>query len=260
MTGSPFQNHLDVESYVDTPIHDEAYARMMFVVEQRRRIGLLTGAPGTGKSMVLRLMARDLSRQLHRVVQLDLTGLTTSDFIWELAARLQLNPSETDRDSQLWRRLEDELSGNDLGQRPIAILLDNFADNHQVGVSLHRLFSIQEQLRGWLSIIIASRDTNAFVADQSLLEISSLHTHLKPLDLSSLSYYVAALAKRASGPRLRFEADAVSQLHAETGGIPRAVNHVCDFAGLLAADSHLERVNEEILKEACQQTVLAEAS
>ena len=258
MTDSAFQSHLDVESYVDTPVHDEAYSRMMFVVEQRRRVGLLTGAAGCGKSMVMRLMARDLARQQHRVIPMDATELDSSELVWELAAKLQLCPSAQCRDHLLWRRLEDELQGNDLGRRPIAILLDNLAPKHRCDAALHRLLSLQEQLRGWLTIIIAARDVDVEIAGRSVLSLCELQSTIEPLDLASLSYYVATIAERDHAGEIRFDADAVRRLHSHTGGIPRLVNRACDFARMLALDSSSDRVDVEMIDVATQQISFAE--
>ena len=258
MTDSAFQSHLDVESYVDTPVHDEAYSRMMFVVEQRRRIGLLSGAAGCGKSMVLRIMARDLARQQHRVIPMDATGLDSSEFVWELAARLQLCPAAYSRDHLLWRSLEDELQGHDLGRRPIAVLLDNLSPMHQCDSALHRLLSLQEQLRGWLTIIIAARDVDVEIAGRSVLSICELQSSIEPLDLASISYYVATIAARDRTSQIRFDADAVRRLHSQTGGIPRLVNRACDFARMLAIDSSKDRVDVKMINVATQQISFAE--
>jgi len=50
---SPFRGCLDPKSFYQSPTHEEALARLHFLVEHGRRLGLLTGPSGSGKSLLL---------------------------------------------------------------------------------------------------------------------------------------------------------------------------------------------------------------
>ena len=50
---SPFRGSLDVAQFFATPNHDEALARLHFLVDGRRRLGLVAGKFGIGKSLLL---------------------------------------------------------------------------------------------------------------------------------------------------------------------------------------------------------------
>ena len=54
---SPFRNCLDPHCFYQSPTHEEALARLHFLVEQHRRLGLLLGPDGSGKSLLLEVFA-----------------------------------------------------------------------------------------------------------------------------------------------------------------------------------------------------------
>ena len=55
---SPFRGSLDPRYYFNSPSHDEALARLQFVVENQRRLALTLGDSGSGKSLLLQIYAR----------------------------------------------------------------------------------------------------------------------------------------------------------------------------------------------------------
>ncbi len=59
---SPFRGHLDPRLFYQGPSQDEALARLHFLVDERRTLGLVLGEPGSGKSLVLEVFARELGR------------------------------------------------------------------------------------------------------------------------------------------------------------------------------------------------------
>ena len=63
---SPFRNCLDPQSFYQSPTHEEALARLHFLVEQHRRLGLLLGPAGSGKSLLLEVFAAATRRRGRR--------------------------------------------------------------------------------------------------------------------------------------------------------------------------------------------------
>ena len=59
---TPFGGGLNPRYFFPSPAHDEALARLHFLVEHHQRLGLLLGSTGTGKSLVLDVLARDMRR------------------------------------------------------------------------------------------------------------------------------------------------------------------------------------------------------
>src|SRR5262245_26205095 len=104
-----FRQVLDPRNYFPGSSHEEAVARLHFLVEQNWRLGLLSGEAGTGKSLLLQVLAASLRHRGVTVAQVSLRGLDAEEFLWRLAAGIGLNPDLADSPFSLWREIDDQL-------------------------------------------------------------------------------------------------------------------------------------------------------
>ena len=74
--GFALQGPLGQSGLILTPPHEEAMARLEYLIEQRRRFGLLRGPAGTGKSLVLKEAAREAKRLGRDVAAVSKTTYT----------------------------------------------------------------------------------------------------------------------------------------------------------------------------------------
>jgi len=72
LTESPFANRQDVRWFHESPVHEEALARLFYVIEQRRGLGLLTGGSGAGKSLLLKVIGHQVRRTRRHLAAVDL--------------------------------------------------------------------------------------------------------------------------------------------------------------------------------------------
>ena len=101
---SPFHEGHDPQAFYQSPTHEEALARLHFLVEQRRRLGLLLGPEGSGKSLLLELLAADLRRHGPVVASVNLTGISGDEMLWSILAQFGRNLDRCDQTPVLWRR------------------------------------------------------------------------------------------------------------------------------------------------------------
>ena len=87
----------------------EALARLRFLVHNGRRLGLMLGEAGWGKSLVLNLFAEEAERENWHVASLNLLGLSVREFQWQLAVALHAGPRMADDALRLGRRLDERL-------------------------------------------------------------------------------------------------------------------------------------------------------
>src|SRR5450432_3744072 len=113
---SPFPTAIDVDDCYPSTGHDEALNRIEYLVDARRRLGVVLGESGVGKSLALRAAARRLVRNGRAVVSVNALGLSTRELFWQIAAGLGAARSADCDAARLWRLVADRVVENRLQQ------------------------------------------------------------------------------------------------------------------------------------------------
>ena len=114
LPATPFRNACDGSCFYASATHQEALARLQFLVQQGRSLGILTGGDGSGKSLVLSPFLGELQQTGQPACLINLMGLEPRDFLWELAAGLRAQPRTSDDVFALWRHVIDRIRANHL--------------------------------------------------------------------------------------------------------------------------------------------------
>src|SRR5690242_7280459 len=85
---SPFRGALDPRRFYAGATQDEALARLYFLVDEHRPLGLLLGDPGSGKTLLLDVFARQLGLVNRQTARISLLGIDVHELLWTLGAQL----------------------------------------------------------------------------------------------------------------------------------------------------------------------------
>ena len=247
---TPFHNAGDGSCFYASATHQEALARLQFLVRQGRSLGILTGGDGTGKSLVLARFLRELQQASQPACLVNLMGLDPRDLLWELAAGLHAHPRTCDDAFTLWRLVIDRIRANHLLHARTTILLDD-ADEaaHEVLIVVLRLLKSQP---AGTTLALAADEARITRLGGDLLQLSQLRIHLEPWDLSDLRQYLQTSLTRAGGDPRMFDEAAVARLHALSDGLPRWAAHLAELAWLAATGGQLDRITAETVESAYQ--------
>jgi general secretion pathway protein A len=250
----PFRNTLDTRWFYESPVHEEALARLLFLIENQRRCGVLSGPAGTGKSLILEILSREISHRAGEFARIDLVGRTTREMLWEIAAELGLCPAHDDGPHRLWRKLHDHILANWHARAPLVLLFDHLdrAQSECVGV-VERL----QQLSAWgdsgLTLILSVRGDRLGNLSAVLREVADLRIDLAPLDRQQTEQYVETLLFKAGATRMLFEPAAFERLFIETRGIPRALDRLCDLSLLAGMADNAASIDESTVAAAAAE-------
>jgi len=237
LSESPFASHLSTNWFYGSPVHDEALARLFYLIEQRRGFGMLSGPPGTGKTLLLKNLAREIGRSRRRVVSVDALGLDAHELLWELAVSLGLSPRESDSRWTLWRRVIDHTRSLQMARVQTVFLFDHLerADTtcHSM---LERLFSAAVNSAGLTTFIASVRQQDVAGLAGILGDLSDLRVELTRLQVTETEDFIRSLLTRAGCLHEAFSSDAAIRVHLHSRGVPRVICRICDLA-LLAAMS-----------------------
>jgi len=253
---SPFSGRFDPRFFFESPTHEEALARLNFLVEQQRRMGLLLGPAGSGKSFLLDVFAAAMRRQHRAVVRLALPGREPLEVLGELLGRLG-RPAAPDRGlPYLWRRLSDSLAEQRFQRTPVVLLLDDAARAEpEVLALLERLSRYDLSPQTQLTIVLSCEPEGLGALGRRLLDLVELRIELEPWESATASDYLQTALSRAGRRQPLFDSAAMERIHQLSGGIPRRVAQLADLALLAGAGSDADRVSAETIDAVHQELV-----
>ncbi len=251
---SPFRGALVWQFLQKSPTHEEALARMHFLVDNHRRMGLLMGPSGSGKSLLLELFAGQVNRRGLPVVKINLFGVEPAEILWLLAAGLKLNPHSSIAKAELWRMIIDRLAEFHYQQLHTVILLDDADSAHEdVLTQVTRLARHDGLGETRLTMILAGRQEKMRRLGEQLLELIELRIDLEPwepLDTANFLKYSLTAAGQKSPV---FSPQAVARLHELAQGIPRRVSQLADLSLLAGAGQNLQQIDAQVVESVYQE-------
>jgi general secretion pathway protein A len=246
---SPYRDGHHARYFYKSPVQDEALARLHFLIEHHRRVGLLLGESGSGKSLLLEVFGRRLRQRGAQVARIDMLAIDARELLWQTATQWGVALPARDGLFDLWRAVSDRLIENRLQQVDCALLLDN-ADEAVGDVKTHiaRLAQCDVSADSRLTVVLAARPERIQSLGSRLIDLAALRIDLEPWDESDTVGYLTTLLAQAGRTTSAFDVTAMSRLHALSRGIPRRVSQLADLALLAGAGQQLERIDSETVE------------
>jgi len=244
------------ESFFVSPSHDEASARLDYLIAARRRLGIVVGESGTGKSHLFRWYCSQLNRRQHHACVISLLQIDGHEFLWRVAEGLHARPALSDAPFALWRKIHHQLLSHRYGAGQVVLLLDD-ADEAQREVldGLVRLVHIDPSPDLRLSIVLAAGAERSLRLGKRLLEHSGLRIELDAWAALEVEDYLRASFARAGCEQSPITPEAVARLHLHSAGNPRRVSQLADLALLAAAGQQLREVSAATIDAVQQQLI-----
>ena len=235
LSESPFASRLSTKWFHESPVHDEALARLFYLIEQRRGFGLLSGSSGTGKTLTLRHLEAQIRRSQRRVASVDTLGMDGHELLWQLSVSLGLTPREGESRWNLWRRLADHMKALQLARVQTVFLFDHLERADTTCHSMiERLFSAANSTGSLTTFIASVRSSDVASLSGFLSDLSDLRVELANLQISETEAFVRSQLSRAGCPHEAYSNDAVIRIHSHSRGVPRLISRLCELS-LIAA-------------------------
>ncbi|MBI3838028.1 MAG: AAA family ATPase [Planctomycetia bacterium] len=251
---SPFRGNLDPRFFHQGPTQEEALARLHFLVEQSRTVGLLLGEPGSGKSQLLEIFAQQLGHVNRQSALVELVGASTHEFLWLLTARLGIETPHEPRPFQLWRALADHISANRYQRIATVLLLDDADEAHpEVIDQIARLAQLETSHESPLTIVLTAQPRRLSRLGTRLLELAELRIDLEGWEADDTATFVKNAMSQAGRSTPIFSETALRHLHELASGIPRRVKQLADLALLAGAGQNLVQIESETIDSVFQE-------
>ncbi len=248
---SPFQLSEQAGYVFASPTSTEALARLHFLVEERQSLGILSGAGGSGKSLLMAQFAGELRAEMQPVCLLNLLGVEPKEFLWSLAAGMQTNPRVDQAAFVLRRAVDDRIRENQyLGLQTVVLLDDADESSHEVLIHVLRLLKTHAS---GVTVVMAVEPSRITRLGGDLLQLSQLRIHLEPWDELDVRQYIRSGLVNAGGMPDIFDDSAILRLRELTGGVPRWVRELAQLALLAGASRHQQHIDGETIECAYQE-------
>ena len=248
----PFAENPTADHYFPSEVHEEALARLLYLVEEQDSCGILTGPPGSGKSTLLLRVQQQLRRSGWKACRIDLAGIDHSALLHRIAVELGANPASGVEAHELWDQIELMIASAARVQQPCVLLFDH-ADRLRPGALSLLEQLLHTQYPEGLVMLFASRNEVRTPLLKTLREHSGLRIELPPLTVNEAQCYIEYALDQGWEPTVEFSHEASQLVGRLTAGIPRQINRMCRTLILAAQADRQLRVGTELVLSVAEE-------
>jgi general secretion pathway protein A len=243
--------------------HAMAMTMIEYGLASQAAFTLLTGEIGSGKTTLIRRLLRGLGDTVAVGLISNAHARFQSIHGWALSA-LAIVPADDSEIARYEALVDSFVREYSRGRRTLLILDE--AQNLSVDVleELRLLSNVNSETDLVLQIMLVGqpelRDKLARPELRQFAQRISVDFHLRRLDLAETHAYVRHRLRVAGGDENLFLPDALEFVYARTNGIPRLVNHLCDFGLVYAFAESRNTIDAHLLSQVALEMRLAEGA
>lgn len=231
LASSPFANAPTESLFFPSPQHEEALSRMLYVIEHRKGVAMLTGEVGCGKTTVTKILMNSLNKDKFRFQLLSNPAMDPLDLIRAILLNLG-EKSVNGFKPVLLSQLQDRLVRNAAEGVNTILAIDeaHVINNRETLDELRMLLNIQHDEQFLMTIILLGQPPllKKISELQPLKERISVKYNLTPLDQKNTLRYIIYRLKNVGAERGFFTTESILPLFQYSGGIPLRINNLCD--------------------------------
>jgi general secretion pathway protein A len=256
----PFENNSDLRFYYPGESHQGAILKLRYAVENRRAAALLSGASGSGKTLLFGQLRRHLAKQYRPLVHLVFPQMPAELLLAYLADELAApGPSTPNNVEQTVRRIHEFLVQNAAQDQHAVITIDeaHLIDDTRTWEALRLLLNFEPNGQSALTLLLVGQPGLLAQMDRmpALEERLGVKCLLRPFNIDETAAYVNFRLQAAGAKRQIFEPAAMETLHELTHGLPRQINRLCDLALLVGFAEERQTIGAEQLEAVADELV-----
>ncbi len=247
----PFSLQPDPDFLFWSAQHKKAYSMLEYGVMTHAPITVVTGEIGAGKTTLLRQLLRNLGAEFTVGLVSNAHGDRGELLHWVLMALGQAAPPDASYValfSQFQAFLIDEYGA---GRRTILIFDEAQNLNEDTLEELRMFSNINADKDELIQLILVGQpELRDMVRSPKLVQFAqrvSSDCHIAPMSANACRDYIAHRTFVAGATRDIFTDEACTAVHTASGGIPRLINQLCDYALVYAFGEGMYRVDENVI-------------
>ena len=257
----PFENSLDQRFYYPGETHQGALLKLRYAIENRRGAALLSGPAGSGKTLLVHTLKRQLGEACTPFAHLVFPQMSVAELLSYLANELgtPAPPGAAAAVDQTIRRIQRQLVDNAADGRHAIVAIDeaHLLNDTRTFEAMRLLLNFESSDAPCLTLLLVGQPTLLPMIDRmpGLEQRLGVKCLLRPLTVEETISYVSHRLKAAGAKSTIFEPSALETLFDLTHGIIRRINRLCDLSLLIGYAEERTTIGAEQLESICQELV-----
>lgn len=263
---NPFNTTADPEFFFSSKNHSEAVANLIYGIEQRKGILVVTGEIGTGKTTLCRKIFNLATQKIKFALilnpdcsELQLMQMIIHDLGIKTKARNKF---------AMIQALNAFLIAESREGNNVVLVIDEAQHLTVKQLEQVRLLSnLETEKEKLLQIVLVGQpelyDTLQLPALRQLRQRVAVHFHVQALEKQDVKHYIDHRLKTAvmdpqEPEKISFTDNAIDQIYRYTLGSPRTINLLCDRALLAGYADDKHAIDENIIDHCAKEVLYCE--
>ena len=255
----PFEITVDPDFLWLGEKHNEALATLEYGIREDKGFLLLTGDVGTGKTMLINRLVRNI--HLHSIIStVPDPGLEMIDFFNFLAASFRFGRTIKSK-GEFLALLKKFLIKAEAIKRKVLLLIDEAQRlNHSLLEEIRLLSNIEMENHKLINIFfVGQSEFNQILLEprnRAARQRIAVRYQIEPLSVEETAQYVLHRLEVAGAKHSIFTAEALQEIFVFTRGNPRLTNIICDHALLTGYSMEQETIDSGVIRECAEELQL----
>jgi general secretion pathway protein A len=238
--------------------HQEAFAHLLYGIDNHVGFIELTGEVGTGKTTVLRTLLGDLDESSYRTALIFNPCLSAIELLRSINHEYGI-PGEGLSNAELLQELNRFLLRENAAGHTIVLVIDEAQNlDSEVLEQIRLISNLETENDKLIQIVLAGQPELGRLLERpelrQLAQRITVRYHLLPMDFEDLSDYIHhRMTVAGCGRAVYFTPAALKRIFRYSGGIPRLINIVCDRALLIGYVEEHREISSCLIKSAISE-------
>lgn len=245
LSQKPFQLSTDPDFFFQSSVHKRALAYMQYGLTQGEGFVLVTGAPGTGKTMLVKSLIKNLNKDKLLIGVMMTSQVGPEDTLRLIASTFGFQYLHNDK-ANLISSFEKFIIEKAREGRRLLLIVDEAQNLPKQSLEELRMFTnLDVNGSPVFQVFLVGQPElkhTIYATDMEQLKQRIVSTyHLEPLDVEETKEYILFRLKTAGWQnKPEFQTGIFAHIHKFSAGIPRRINTICDRLLLFG---YLEELN-----------------
>jgi len=231
--------------------HKEAFAHLLYGINNRVGFIALTGVVGSGKTTVLRALLSQLDTDHYRTALIFNPCLSATELLQNINREFGI-PNNTSNNSSLLGSLNQFLLQQNGEGRTVVLVIDE-AQNLEASVleQIRLISNLETDREKLIQILLSGQSELLQILERNemrqLSQRITVRYHLQPMDFTDTVHYIHHRLEVAGGKGgVVFSKGALKRIYRYSHGLPRLINVASDRALLTGYSRDTTRISSQV--------------